>query len=116
MCVYNHDDVSVLSDAFQVPNDFLSDSCIVPVVEPNYSSLRSWLTSLGLPMYESNFASQGMRELHHLAASPPLTADELVHLGVRDPYHQVYLESAIAVLYVRFRRRPQTYAQGQSLS
>lgn len=96
-----------------VPNDFLSDSCIVPVVEPNYSSLRSWLISLGLPMYESNFTSAGLRELHHIST---LSVEDLVHLGIHDTYHQLYLESALTVLYMRFRRRPQTYVQGQSLS
>ncbi|KFM71438.1 SAM and SH3 domain-containing protein 3, partial [Stegodyphus mimosarum] len=92
-----------------VPNDFLSDSCIVPVIEPNYSSLRSWLISLGLPMYESHFTSAGLTELQHVAT---LGVEDLTHLGVRDPYHQIYLESALEVLYMRFRRRPQTYPQG----
>lgn len=97
----------------QVPNDFLPDSCIVPVVEPNYSSLRSWLISLGLPMYESNFTSAGLRELHHIST---LGIEDLAQLGIHNTYHQAYLESALTVLYMRFRRRPQTYAQGPSLS
>ncbi|GFR19276.1 SAM and SH3 domain-containing protein 1 [Trichonephila clavata] len=96
-----------------VPNDFLSDSCIVPVIEPNYSSLQSWLTSLGLPMYLSNFESCGVTELHHVAT---LNEEDLAHLGVRNPYHQVYLESAIGALFMRYRRRPQTYPQGPSIA
>ncbi|KAF8767315.1 SAM and SH3 domain-containing protein 1 [Argiope bruennichi] len=96
-----------------VPNDFLSDSCIVPVIEPNYSSLQSWLISLGLPMYLPNFESCGVMELHHVAS---LSEEDLAHLGVRNPYHQVYLESAIAALFMRYRRRPQTYPQGPSIA
>ncbi|GFY57742.1 SAM and SH3 domain-containing protein 1 [Trichonephila inaurata madagascariensis] len=96
-----------------VPNDFLSDSCIVPVIEPNYSSLQSWLTSLGLPMYLSNFESCGVTELHHVAT---LNEEDLAHLGVRNSYHQVYLESAIGALFMRYRRRPQTYPQGPSIA
>ncbi|GIY10654.1 SAM and SH3 domain-containing protein 1 [Caerostris extrusa] len=96
-----------------VPNDFLSDSCVVPVIEPNYSSLHSWLTSLGLPMYADHFESCGVTELHHVAS---LSEEDLAHLGVRNPYHQVYLQSAIGALFMRCRRRPQTYPQGPSIA
>ncbi|KAG8188455.1 hypothetical protein JTE90_008020 [Oedothorax gibbosus] len=96
-----------------VPNDFLSDSCVVPVIEPNYSNLQLWLTSLGLPMYMSNFLNSEITELHHVAS---LSIDDIAHMGIRDPYHQIYLESAIGALFMRFQRRPQTFPQGQSIS
>ncbi|XP_042900364.1 SAM and SH3 domain-containing protein 1 isoform X2 [Parasteatoda tepidariorum] len=96
-----------------VPNDFLSDSCVAPVIEPNYTSLHAWLISLGLPMYMQNFFAAGITELYQIAS---LGIDDLTHLGIHDPYHQVFLESALGVLYMKFQRRPHTYTQGHSLS
>lgn len=86
-----------------VPNDFLADSCTVPVIEANYSNLHSWLVSLSLPMYEERFTSCGYRHLNQIAQ---LSVVDLCDLGIDDPYHQLYLEAAIGALHTRLGRQP----------
>lgn len=86
-----------------VPNDFLADSCTVPVIEANYSNLHSWLVSLGLPMYEKRFTSCGYRHLNEIAQ---LSVVDFCDLGIDDPYHQLYLEAAIGALHSRLGRQP----------
>lgn len=82
---------------FQVPNDFLADSCCEPVVEANYSGLSNWLISLGLPIYDSLFRKHGCTELFHIAA---LKDSDLHRYGIENSKHIRLLKTAIEALHI----------------
>uniref|UniRef100_T1JIW4 SH3 domain-containing protein n=1 Tax=Strigamia maritima TaxID=126957 RepID=T1JIW4_STRMM len=65
-----------------VPNDFLADAC--SMYETNYSSLSSWLLSLGLPMYTEPLIQAGRSQLSDVVC---LKESDLSSCGVSEPSH-----------------------------
>ncbi|CAN7988877.1 unnamed protein product [Ixodes hexagonus] len=79
-----------------VPNDFLADSCGGPVVEADYSGLRAWLVSLGLPMYEPLFLEARISTLARVA---DLREPDFRTLGISNARHVRLLSSAVGALH-----------------
>lgn len=52
------------------------------------TSVRSWLTSIGLPMYMDSFAEAGFTQVDHL---PWLTDSHYKQLELNDPLHKEYI-------------------------
>ncbi|XP_076339155.1 SAM and SH3 domain-containing protein 1-like isoform X2 [Tachypleus tridentatus] len=84
-----------------IPNDFLADSCNEPVVEANYSCLRDWLTSLGLPMYTEHIQRAGYSQLEQIAS---FREADLRHCGINCSRHLRILTSAIGTLHIHLAK------------
>lgn len=83
-------------DIPQVPNDFLADSCGGPIVEADYTGLRAWLVSLGLPMYEPLFLEARISTLARVA---DLREPDFRTLGISNARHVRLLSSAVGALH-----------------
>ncbi|XP_029843337.2 uncharacterized protein LOC8043697 isoform X3 [Ixodes scapularis] len=79
-----------------VPNDFLADSCGGPIVEADYTGLRAWLVSLGLPMYEPLFLEARISTLARVA---DLREPDFRTLGISNARHVRLLSSAVGALH-----------------
>lgn len=81
----------------RIPNDYLGDSCIGPVIDcANYENTHNWLVSIGLPMYETHLTKAGYRDLIHIST---IREDDLVYgCSISDQRHVRILMNAIGVL------------------
>lgn len=67
------------------------------MVEADYSGLRPWLISLGLPMYEPLFLEARVSELSQIAN---LREQDLRSLGISNSRHVRLLSSAVGALHL----------------
>lgn len=89
-----------------VPNDFLGDSCLDPVLEANYNSVTDWLVSLGLPMYDNLLKLAGY---NHLSRVATIRTTDLQDCGITNAQHIRLLTSAISVLHLHANPSEQRY-------
>ncbi|XP_064473613.1 SAM and SH3 domain-containing protein 1-like isoform X3 [Ornithodoros turicata] len=80
-----------------IPNDFLADSCLGPIADADYSSLHSWLVSLGLPMYEPLFAESHITDIARVAE---LREADFRAMGIGNARHVRLLSSAVGAMHL----------------
>ena len=86
----------------QIPNDFLGDACCQSVLDTaNYENLRSWLVSIGFPMYEKQLIDAGWTSLTKVL---DLRAEDLQNCGITKKRHLWAISAAIGALQMNKNR------------
>ncbi|KAI1286932.1 SAM and SH3 domain-containing protein 1 [Halotydeus destructor] len=82
-----------------VPNDFLADACVgLTCEQANYDNLNTWLTSLGLPMYDSSLRSHGFHDLNQVSR---MRENDFMLCGISIKSHLRSLATAVGALNMK---------------
>lgn len=69
---------------------------VVSNQNPDTSSLKAWMTSIGLPMYHQQLTKVGIRTLEGVKRISPNSYDQL---QFRLPLHSLLFQKAVHALY-----------------